>query len=329
MGGVDREAGSPLISVIIPAYNAEDTIRAALQSVADQTVLHSERFIDSGGGIEVIVIDDASTDNTVSVVEDTRVEFGVRPIPLQLLKQQYNLGPAGARNAGIAVACGTWLAFLDADDAWIPLRLECQLEWLSKNVDTALVAAKVLQEDSPNANVPTDVARECGCKVLQLENFVDGNWVATSTVLVRRDAVIAAGGFDSRFRGPEDYDLWIRMAVNRRIVCLDCPLAYHHAGMDGLSGDDRTFLPEVLRVLEKAFGPGGALNQYSRSKHVAIARQYWHASWMAFNRGARWQAIVHLLRAFGFGYMTHSRLWHRGIGLLVRYLVGSPERTQS
>jgi glycosyltransferase involved in cell wall biosynthesis len=308
--------GGPVVSVVIPAYNASDTIAEALDSVIAQT---------SAVAIELIVVDDASTDATAEVARAWASDLGQPNFGFRVISLASNTGPAAARNVGIAVARGSWLAFLDADDAWIPLRLEYQLEWLRTHADTAMVSAKVLQEDLPSTHLHKDVALECGCRDLSLEDFVDGNWVATSTVLARRDAVIAAGGFDSRFRGPEDYDLWIRMAVNRRIVCLDCPLAYHHAGMDGLSGDDRTFLPEVLRVLDKVFGPGGALREFRHSKHVAIARQYWHASWMAFNRGARGQAIAYLLRSLAVGYRARNRPWYTWMGLMARYVAGKPD----
>ena len=318
-----------LISVIIPAFNAEDTIGAALESVAAQTVLvHPEvggRRSEVGEiGVEVIVIDDASTDGTAAVAQRWSEEHPSSSFSFQLSSLPRNVGPAGARNAGIAEAHGEWLAFLDADDVWFPERLERQLVWVSKHPDTALVAAMTLQRQ-PDSELKSD-AHEYSGTVVGLEDFVNGNWIPTSTVLVRRDAVIAAGGFDSQFRGPEDYDLWIRIAADERIVRLECPLACHRPGKDGLSDDDRTFLPEVLRVIDKAFGPGGCLHQFSKSKHVAIARQYWHASWMAFCRGARGQAVAHLLRSIVSGYRPYNRPWYTWMGLLARYLVGSPKR---
>ncbi len=321
-----------LISVIIPAYNAEDTIGAALESVAAQTILirpevrgPGSEVGGAGVGIEVIVVDDASTDSTAATAQRWIDDHPSSAFTFHLSSLSSNTGPAGARNAGLAVAHGEWLAFLDADDAWFVERLECQWEWLGKHPDTGLVSAQTRQQVSdPDSTQEASVGY--ASTVLGLEDFVNGNWVATSTVLVRKAAVIAAGGFDSRFRGPEDYDLWIRMAASERIVRLECPLAHHRPGMDGLSGDDRTFLPEVLRVLDKAFGPGGCLYGFSKSKHVAIARQYWHASWMAFCRGARMQAIVHLLRAIVSGYRPYNRPWHTWICLLARYVVGSPDR---
>lgn len=101
----------PLVSVIIPAFNAEKTIRNAIDSVLKQTMPH----------LEVVVVDDASTDGTTRVVESI-VDGRVR-----LLKSERNLRPAGARNLAIRLAKGHWVAILDADDEWVPDRLENML----------------------------------------------------------------------------------------------------------------------------------------------------------------------------------------------------------
>jgi len=320
------QAEKSLISVIVPAYNSEDTIVDALSSVATQTILRSKNLVNRGLWLELIVIDDASTDSTASVVAGMNLESDGKAISIKLLRQEKNSGPAGARNAGIAVANGEWLAFLDADDVWFPERLEYQWDWLKRNPDVGLVSARTRSQFPGAADSSRAVQAESVATAIELQDFVNGNWVATSTVLVRKRSVIAAGGFDSQFRGPEDYDLWIRIAASERVVRLEEPLAFHQSDMGGLSGDERTFLPEVLRVLDKAFGLGGCLHQFGKSKNVAIARQYWHASWMAFCRGARAQAIVHLLWAVVCGYRPYNQPWHTQIRLLVRYLFGSSDR---
>jgi len=105
-------SADPLVSVVIPAYNAEKTIRNAIDSVLGQTM----------SNLEVIVVDDASTDGTVHAVEavdDPRV---------RLLRSRRNSGPSAARNVGVKSAEGYWVAFLDADDEWVPDRLEHLLE---------------------------------------------------------------------------------------------------------------------------------------------------------------------------------------------------------
>jgi hypothetical protein len=124
---------------------------------------------------------------------------------------------------------------------------------------------------------------------LRLAVFAAGNPVATSTVLVKRTALEAVGGFDERFRGPEDYDLWMRIATRFPIGVIRIPLAFYRERPGSLSMDDRTFLPEVLKVLDKAYGPGGALRNCGPRARAA-GYQHLACAWMAAERGAMGRA---------------------------------------
>jgi hypothetical protein len=134
---------------------------------------------------------------------------------------------------------------------------------------------------------------------LTLDELAVHNPVATSTVLVRRAAVLAAGGFDPQFRGPEDYDLWLRVAARERVVFLDAPLARYRLVTGSLSLDDRRFLPEILRVLDKAYGRGGVLRGRpgegrARGYHTLAC------SWMAAERGDIGRALRLFTRSLGY-----------------------------
>ncbi len=133
---------------------------------------------------------------------------------------------------------------------------------------------------------------------LSLSDFIYHNPIATSTVMVKRDAVLGVGGFDTQFCGPEDYDLWMRIVATCKCVELDVPLTRYRTTVGSLSMDDRKFLPEVLRVLEKAFGPDGALADHPQWRRRAYAEQYSSASWMAYNRGANGVALRYLFRSW-------------------------------
>ena len=104
----------PTVSVVIPTYNARSTIERALQSVANQSL----------NAIEVIVIDDASTDDTINIVS----EFSATSkIAIRILRSDQNAGPGSARNRGWDSSTGEFIAFLDADDVWHPQKLEIQV----------------------------------------------------------------------------------------------------------------------------------------------------------------------------------------------------------
>lgn len=299
------------VSVVVPAYNATATIREAIASVDAQTCRP----------LEILIVDDASADGTAALLREA---YGTRQ-DIRLILFERNQGPAAARNAAIAGARGEWLAFLDGDDAWLPYRLEIQLQAAGIHPDVDLWCGAVVpltRGAGPEARAPSVVPP---WRDLPLAEFALHNAVATSTVLARRTALRAAGGFDPQFVGPEDYELWMRMAARGRLVRIEHPLSRYRLIVGSLSMDDRRFLPQVLRVLEKGFGPGGALTAHGDQRQVAVATQYWNASWMAFNRGARLAALRYWWRAWRLDHRSveaGGRPWRR---LLWRYLVGKRE----
>lgn len=309
------------ISVVIPAYNSAGTIREALDSVLVQEV----------EGLEIIVVDDASTDGTSDVVRCWSKTTGTG---VRLIRLDQNAGPAGARNKGVEAAFGNWMAFLDADDVCLPNRLRTQVDTAKQYPDASLICGGVacLENDSRAAWVargePISNGQDCSVRTLGLLDFMVGNPVATSTVLVRKRAVVDVGGFDESFRGPEDYDLWMRLAARHNLVRMDRPLSMYRAEPGSLSMDDRNFLPQILRVLDKAYGPGGVLHGY-RGHRKAMAYQCLCGSWMAMRRGAgvrSWRLYLQSLLLWPFSFQPQKKLrWGRLklVWLLVR---GSAKR---
>lgn len=181
----------PRISVIIPAFRALGTIDTAIRSVLAQTV----------PAAEIIVVDDGSPDATADHVR--RAWPDVRVI------RQANQGCGMARNTGVAAATGDWLAFLDADDAWLPGKLERQVpETRAETV--AVVACRAVGQKAP-AFLPHP----------GFDDFWENNKIVVSSTLVRRDAFEAAGAFWSR-RACEDYHLWLRLTARGWRVA-NCP----------------------------------------------------------------------------------------------------------
>jgi hypothetical protein len=123
-----------------------------------------------------------------------------------------------------------------------------------------------------------------------LMELAERNLIATSTVLVRKAALIDVGGFDPQFRGPEDYDLWLRIAARAPLRHLACPLAAYRYQPGSLSTDDRRFLDQVVGVLRKAYGKGGVLHGKPGFRR-AVSYQRLACAWMAAGRGAKWPAL--------------------------------------
>lgn len=295
------------LSVVIPAFNSAATIGAALDSVCGQ----------EGVG-EVIVVDDASTDDTVAVVDRWRGEAGAG-VACRIVRLNSNMGPAGARNAGMKEATGEWIAFLDADDRWLKGKLALQRKLIGLFPDAGLICGKTKRLMPGEAG---EVKNELQGRMVGLEEFAVSNPVATSTVIARRALLLECGGFDGKFRGPEDYDLWMRFAARNGICICGTELAEYRVRPGSLSMDDRTFLPQVMNVLEKAFSAGGVFSSAGHLRNAAMANQYWNAAWMAFCRGSRRTAVEHLWRSFRYDSGSVRKSGRRWVPMLFRYVFG-------
>ncbi len=185
------------VTVITPAWCAAGTIGRALTSVARQTVRPRE----------VVVVDDGSDDGTF----DAAQAFAdvLAPTELRIIRQE-NGGPGAARNRAIAEASGEVLAFLDADDEWLPSKLEVSLAAL-RSRRAVLVAHNMIVEDG-GTTVRFDCARHLRQGADGFAALYKRGFVATATVLCRRDAATASGGFDRTLRSGQDYELWLRIA---------------------------------------------------------------------------------------------------------------------
>jgi glycosyltransferase involved in cell wall biosynthesis len=191
------------ISVIIPAYNAETFLHQAIEAALKQTVMP----------VEILVVDDGSKDGTRSVAES----YGP---PVHYLHRA-NGGPAAARNTGLQAARGEWLAFLDADDFWPENYLESQIQTaLQTEADLVFTDARVV---SPSKEWPSWFQRSGHAWIhgMKQPSFHDafnrllrrGSFALPSAVMMKREHVVAAGGFDERLPpGLEDFDLWLRIA---------------------------------------------------------------------------------------------------------------------
>jgi len=226
-----------LVSIIIPAFNAQRWIRAAIDSALSQTWAHCE----------IIVIDDGSTDGTAALVE---AEYGLRV----KLRRQPNRGVAAARNAGLEVARGDYVQFLDADDILLPSKVATHVDALRSNPTCTLAYCDW-------AVFTTDPKRRR--RHLLHRSFAEGDVLAallTSNLfvphaaLVRRDAVVAAGGFASfNAIGTEDYDLWLRLAARgARFVFTPRVLVLYRRHPGSMSSNWRRQLIATQEVIEQA-----------------------------------------------------------------------------
>jgi glycosyltransferase involved in cell wall biosynthesis len=196
-----------LVSAIITTYNYAHFLPDAIESVLGQ----------SHRNLEIVVVDDGSTDETAAVVQ-RYATLGVR------YAHRLHGGAGRARNMGLEITSAPLVAFLDADDAWLPDRVAAGVTHLARHPQLALVAADAFACDErlrPTAVVPA-AKRETGRMLDEL--LVDNVVLNPSSVLIRRSAIEAAGGF-SEIPFGEDWDTWIEIAKRFPIGFIDRPLA--------------------------------------------------------------------------------------------------------
>jgi glycosyltransferase involved in cell wall biosynthesis len=198
------------VSAIIPVWNAERTIAEAIDSVLAQTFRN----------FELIVVDDGSTDRTAGIIDSYRDRVKVL--------RSANSGPATARNAGVAVAAGEYLAFLDADDRWMSDMLARTTAILDADPGCAMVYCNLAMIDSKGASLGTSLIRGGAAHAPSMKEILAGMWpIMPSGALIRRSAFHNCGGFREEFRnaGYEDAFLWLTLREQGHFRYIDEPLA--------------------------------------------------------------------------------------------------------
>lgn len=208
------------ISIIMPCHNAAAHLPGSVGSVLAQT------FPDW----ELIAVDDGSSDGTLAWLQ-TRTDPRLR------VHAQPNQGVSAARNAGLELARGQYVAFLDADDTWAPAFLSTLFAALQARPDAVLAYCGWQNIGLPDGRgapfIPPDYETPAKRETL----FAGCRW-PIHAALVKREAVLAAGGFDRTLKNAEDYALWLRVAISAPIVRVPEVLAfYHFHGGDQASGD--------------------------------------------------------------------------------------------
>lgn len=217
------------VSVVIPAHNDADFIGAAIHSALSQ----------SHRPLEIIVIDDGSTDHTAQVAR----RFGD---PVRVIEQP-NAGAAVARTRGLEEARGEFLAFLDADDYWFPDKLAAQVRHLEKHAKIDAVYCRWAEWRWPEVRDPltvADTARVSAATEPGID-LADSGWiyskllldciVHTSTLVLRRELVTKVGAFDSRLRKGQDYDYWLRCSRVTPFHKLDRVLSLYRIRADSIT----------------------------------------------------------------------------------------------
>lgn len=253
---IQGQTAEPAVSVVIPAYCASADIVDALDSVFQQT-RHD---------IEVILVNDGSPDTGELEIAIAPYRHRIRYIT------QENRGAGVARNTAIALARGRYVAFLDADDLWMPEFLARQVAFLDAHAEVGLVYTDALVSgESPLAGRRfMEKAPSCGS--VTLESLIAQRCnIILSTVVMRRGPLVHAGGFDETLRCGQDFDLWLRLALRGVRMAYQCVvLAERRVRANGLSGDPLAEIRRPLNVLRRFAAIPGLPASAQAALHVRI-----------------------------------------------------------
>lgn len=229
-----------LVSVVIPAYNRENTIRRAVDSVLRQTY----------DNLEVIIVDDGSTDGTVRMIE----EYNDKRI--RLICQKERGGANKARNTGIAGSKGVYIAFQDSDDEWLPDKLEMQIQMMERESLFACYSAYNLCEGDSIRIIPGDYKNRDKYQTGLRNILAEHNVVGTPTLVIKREVLIMLGDeyFDERLPRMQDYDFVVRLTKVCEVGYVGKPLVNIYRTKISISRDSGAMYTAISLLLEKHRG---------------------------------------------------------------------------
>jgi len=236
---------NPKVSVVIPTYNRAHLICRAIQSVLDQTYQN----------LEIIVVDDCSTDNTEEIVKDFKDER------IRYIQHNENKGASAARNTGIKASQSEYIAFQDSDDEWFSDKLEKQIiAFYNSSPEVGVVySGFYIVEADKKIYIPNDD------HVIQKEEnihseLLKGNFVGTPTVLIKRECFENAKYFNEHIPALEDWDLWIEISKYYHFKYINLPLVYAYSTLNSVNLNQKNMLKAYEIILENY------LDEFSKNK---------------------------------------------------------------
>jgi len=249
-----------LVSIIIPAYNAEKFISATIESALQQSIDYKE----------IIIVDDGSTDSTLSIVKS----FGDKVKCIQ----QENQGVSAARNKAVNAAVGKWIAFLDADDIWYPEKLEKQLTFMGdakwSYTDSQYVG------DHINSTIYRSDLTSMHEGLVYAELIVT-NFLTTSTILMSKDLYLEHGGMDESLVALEDWNLWVKLSRDNKISYIKESLAEYRVYPGSTSRKVRQVLPIHEQVIEGIYSEISEDSELQLLKPKALVSSYGACAYIA------------------------------------------------
>jgi glycosyltransferase involved in cell wall biosynthesis len=265
------------VSAIVPTYNRAETVCRAIDSVINQTY----------SGIEIIVVDDSSTDNTREKIEKYNNE-------VRYIRHKKNKGAAAARNTGIKHSNGKYIAFIDSDDEWHKMKIEKQLsEFSNSPSDVGVVYTGFYQQSADQREIGRIPRKKGDIFKDQLKK----DWVSpTSTVMIKSSCFENSEVFNTELAARQDYELWIRLSQEYQFSYVKEPLATIHIDReDRITGDVSSRINAHKQVIDQIEQDIHNLPWYER-RQAFSAQNYTMGRYLQ-NQNEKYKAAAHLARS--------------------------------
>ncbi len=297
------QANLRTVSVVIPTHNLAAYLGKAIESALRQSYKN----------LEIIVVDDGSTDDTETIANRYRDK-------IVYLKQEKR-GVAAARNRGIRASRGEYVAFLDADDFWLPLKLEEQIPYLAQDPKVGMVSSDWLVVSDGGSFEPSvlDRCKNAGSGY-RFREIVQASFILTSTVVLRRSHLEEVGLFDESFPTAEDLDLWLRISYRYQVALVRKPLVVKRNRPDNLSSDYRAAAVFRIKLLQKALASFTDLSAPDRRAiQDVLSRNYWDLGYDDFIQRSQKEARKNFLSS-----LRHDWTNGRALGYLAASYLPAP-----
>lgn len=266
----------PLVSVVIPTYNHGHYVGQAVDSALNQSYQN----------IEVLVIDDGSTDDT----RQRMVQYGDR---IRYIHQP-NQGLSAARNTGIANALGDYLAFLDSDDSFHPRKIEAQLACLAAHPEIDLLGTTMFSDETI---VWCPIELSClPMLAISLEMMAIRPRFAPSSVIAHKKCFQAVGWFDTELRSVEDRDMWLRIATQFKMGRLEIPLTWYRVSPNSMSTHPERMEHFELLVLNRSLDFPELKPQVTVHR-LALSHCYRSSAYTFYTHGRYREALSRLMQS--------------------------------
>lgn len=246
-----------LVSVIIPTYNRENFIEKSIESVLNQTYKN----------IEIIIVDDNSSDNTFYIIKKYMEKYDF----IKYVKHDINKGGSAARNTGVNLAKGKYVAFLDSDDEWINTKLEKCVDKLKCDCNIDMVYSDMISIDVNTGIEKIYRSKQWEDKYYGIlcENIIG----STSLIVIKRNVFNEVGGFKEGLPSCQDWDFYINVCKNYRVEKVNEPLLRYYIHSNSISGNlnrviegHNLILNKVKKLLEND-------NKYNKERNIIISKQ--------------------------------------------------------